>query len=80
MTSRTERILIIDADEQAREDLSRYLESKGFYVTGRAKLTEALTLSDDELPDVIFADLPPETIQKVSEELEADGHFVPLVA
>ncbi|XKH00819.1 response regulator [Marinobacter nauticus] len=80
MTSRTERILIIDADEQAREDLSRYLESKGFYVTGRAKLPEALTLSDNELPDVIFADLPPETIQKVSEELEADGHFVPLVA
>ena len=80
MTSRTERILIIDADEQAREDLSRYLESKGFYVTGRAKLAEALTLSDDKLPDVIFADLPPETIQKVSEELEADGHFVPLVA
>ena len=38
MTSRTERILIIDADEQARTDLARYLEARGFYVSGYAGL------------------------------------------
>jgi len=80
MTSRTERILIIDADEQARADLSRYLESKGFYVTGRPELSQPLLLSDDKPPDVIFADLPPEAIRQVSDELDSDGHFVPLVA
>jgi len=80
MTSRTERILIIDADEKAREGLSRYLESKGFYVTGRAQLTQPLNVLDDKPPDVIFADLPPKAIQQLTDELDSDGYFVPLVA
>lgn len=80
MTSRTERILIIDADEQGRADLSRYLELKGFYVTERSTLSGASELADDNRPDVIFADLPPSAIQELSGELESAGRFVPLVA
>ena len=80
MTSRTERILIIDADEQARADLSRYLESKGFYVTGRAEPGEAIGNGDDDWPDVIFADLPPEAIRQLCAELDGGSRFIPVVA
>jgi len=80
MTSRTERILIIDADEQARADLSRYLELKGFYVTVHSKLADVSVASDGNIPDVIFADLSPEAIQQLSRKLENAGHYVPLVA
>ena len=44
MTSRTERILIIDADEKARTDLARYLEARGYYVTGYRDLAGARAL------------------------------------
>ncbi|NWO06052.1 MAG: response regulator [Alteromonadaceae bacterium] len=80
MTSRTERILIIDADEQARADLSRYLESKGFYVTGRAEPGDAIANGDDDWPDVIFADLPPEAIRQLCAELDGGSRFIPVVA
>ena len=80
MTSRTERILIIDADEQARAGLARYLESKGFYVTGSGKPEDALALPEDDLPDVIFADLPPDAIRELSRELDDSNRFIPLVA
>lgn len=80
MTSRTERILIIDADEQARADLSRYLESKGFYVTGRAEPGDAIGNGDDDWPDVIFADLPPEAIRQLCAELDGGSRFIPVVA
>lgn len=80
MTSRTERILIIDADEQARTDLSRYLEARGFYVTGAAEVHAARGLFDDNIPDVIFADLPPDAIRTLSSRLEETESFTPIVA
>ena len=80
MTSRTERILIIDADEQARADLSRYLESKGFYVTGRAEPGDAIGNGEEDLPDVIFADLPPEAIRQLCAALDGGSRFIPVVA
>ena len=80
MTSRTERILIIDADEQARADLSRYLEARGFYVTGAAGVNAARGLFDDNIPDVIFADLPPEAIRDLSRRLDETESFTPIVA
>lgn len=80
MTSRTERILIIDADEQARADLSRYLEARGFYVTGAAEVNAARGLFDDNIPDVIFADLPPEAIRDLSRRLDEAESFTPIVA
>ena len=36
MTARTERILIIDPDDDARADLDRYLVSRGFYAVSYA--------------------------------------------
>lgn len=80
MASRTERILIIDADNQARADLSRYLEARGFYVTGQAALGPTDQLGDDNSPDVIFADLPPETIEELSRQLAESERFIPIVA
>ncbi|OAN87244.1 hypothetical protein A8B84_12405 [Marinobacter sp. EhC06] len=80
MTSRTERILIIDADEKARTDLARYLEARGFYVTGYPDLAGAKALFDDNLPDVIFADLSPEAIRDLANRLEEAETFTPIVA
>lgn len=80
MTSRTERILIIDADEKARTDLSRYLEARGFYVTGYSDLSAARALFDDNIPDVIFADLPPAAIRDLDTRLEEAETFTPIVA
>lgn len=79
MTSRTERILIIDADEKARADLSRYLEARGFYVSGSTSVASAKTLFDDNAPDVIFADLPPESIKDLASRLEEADVFSPIV-
>lgn len=80
MTSRTERILIIDADQKARTDLARYLEARGFYVTGYPDLTSARALFDDNIPDVIFADLAPEAIRDLANRLEEAETFTPIVA
>ncbi|MBW7469920.1 SpoIIE family protein phosphatase [Marinobacter sp. M216] len=79
MTSRTERILIIDADEKARRDLAHYLEARGFYVTGYSGLSSAKTLFDDSIPDVIFADLPPSAIGDLASRLEESETFTPIV-
>jgi sigma-B regulation protein RsbU (phosphoserine phosphatase) len=80
MTSRTERILIIDADERARTELARHLESRGFYVTGSPDIGGARGLFDDHPPDVIFADLPPDAIRDLSRRLEDAESFIPVVA
>lgn len=80
MTSRTERILIIDADEKARTELARYLEARGFYVTGVTDPSNALLPGDDNIPDVIFADLSPEAIQNLVSRFEATDTFTPIVA
>lgn len=80
MTSRTERILIIDADEKARADLSRYLETRGFYVTGAAGVNAARELFEEDAPDVIFVDLTPEAIHSLSERLDGAENFCPIVA
>jgi len=80
MTSRTERILIIDADLKARAKLSHYLEARGFYVTGSPDIGAARSLFDERAPDVIFADLPPEAIRELSGRLEETDCFTPIVA
>ncbi|AXS81977.1 MULTISPECIES: PP2C family protein-serine/threonine phosphatase [Marinobacter] len=80
MASRTERILIIDADEKARTDLARYLEARGFYVTGYPGLAAAKALFNDNIPDVIFADLSPEAIRDLANRLEEAETFTPIVA
>jgi len=80
MNSRTERILIIDANEQARSDLSRYLEARGFYVTGFPDISAARSLFQDSIPDVIFADLPPDAIRELSKRLDEANSFTPIVA
>ncbi len=80
MASRTERILIIDSDEKARAELDRYLESRGFYVSGCPDLSSAFALFNDKAPDVIFADLPAAAIADLSERLEQVDAFIPIVA
>lgn len=80
MTSRTERILIIDADEKARNELSRHLEARGFYVTGCPDSKAAMSLFGKSIPDVIFADLPPNAISELVSRLEDLETFTPIVA
>lgn len=84
MTSRTERllirILIIDADEKARADLARYLETRGFYVSGCRDLAEANAIIDDNMPEVIFADLSPAEIEGLADRLEESESLTPIVA
>ena len=80
MVLRTQRILIIDSDANARAELSRYLEVRGFYVLGYANPSSASTLYEGPAPDIIFADLPPDAIQKMASRLEDTEHFIPIVA
>lgn len=80
MTSRTERILIIDPDEQARGTLDRYLGTKGFYVSGYPDVASAKGLFRDPSPDAIFVDMPPAGIRDLCERLENHGTYVPLIA
>ncbi|MBZ0333526.1 PP2C family protein-serine/threonine phosphatase [Marinobacter sp. AL4B] len=80
MTSRTERILIIDANEQARSDLSRYLEARGFYVSVCPDIGAARSLFTEDIPDVIFADLAPDVIEDLSRRLDAADSYTPVVA
>ncbi|WP_404362508.1 PP2C family protein-serine/threonine phosphatase [Marinobacter sp.] len=80
MTSRTERILIIDPDEKARAELDRHLESKGFYVNGHADLEGARSLFDENPPDAIFADMTPAAISELRERLENENTLTPIIA
>ncbi len=80
MTARTERILIIDPDQEARVDLDRYLVSRGFYVHSYSSIAEARRLFEDQPLDVIFADLAPQTIAELTPCLCTDGGFLPLIA
>ncbi|MCG2582017.1 MAG: fused response regulator/phosphatase [Marinobacter sp.] len=80
MTSRTERILIIDADEKARTELSRHLETRGFYVNGCRDIREAIRMFAQSIPDVIFVDIPPEEIRELASRLEDLETFTPIVA
>ena len=80
MASRTQRILIIDSDASARADLSRYLEARGFYVLGYADPAAANALYEGSPPDIIFADLSPEMMQKVATQLDDVEQFIPIVA
>lgn len=80
MTSRTERIVIIDPDETSRQELDRYLESKGFYVCGYADLASAKALSSEPWPDAVFADLSPADLRSLCDQLEATDTFIPVIA
>ncbi len=80
MASRTERILIIDSDENARSELGRYLSARGFYVTGYPDLASARSLFDHETPDIIFADLPSSAIGELASRLDDAEIFAPIVA
>ncbi|MDY6797285.1 MAG: SpoIIE family protein phosphatase [Pseudomonadota bacterium] len=79
MVSRTERILIIDADEKSRLELGRYLESRGFYVTEYPDVSSARSLFEEARPDVIFADLSPQAIEELSSRLTDMESFTPIV-
>lgn len=80
MASRTERILIIDADQKARTDLARYLETKGFYVTGYSDIASASKAIEANRPDVIFVDLSHESIRDLANRLEEAETYTPIVA
>jgi phosphoserine phosphatase RsbU/P len=80
MTSRTERILIIDSDENARSELGRYLSARGFYVSDYPDLASARSLFDRDTPDIIFADLSPAAISELVGRLDDAGVFAPIVA
>lgn len=84
MTSRTERLLIrtliIDADEKASAELARYLETRGFYVVSCPDKKSALASFDDNMPDIVFADLSSSEIGELASRYDEAEAFIPIVA
>lgn len=79
MTSRTERILIVDESSETQEALTQYLSEKGFLVSSCADLDMALTRVDDNPPDVIFADLAPAAIAELVSQCRVEDGRIPVV-
>lgn len=79
MTSRTERILIVDQTSEIQAALTKYLSDKGFLVSSCADLETALTRVDDNPPDVIFADLGPKAIAELSSQCRVEDGRIPVV-
>ncbi|TDT41397.1 sigma-B regulation protein RsbU (phosphoserine phosphatase) [Halospina denitrificans] len=81
MATRTEQILIIDPDEASRGDLSRHLRARGYYVTACDSLAKGVAELSTAFPDVIFADLPPESIHRLAHGEQALGDLTtPIIA
>lgn len=83
MTTRTERILIIDPDDKARSELGFYLASKGFDVCSCPAVTDTAELFGRGSFDAIIADLSPNDIRSLIRKLVASdfpGSFIPLIA
>ncbi|WP_148416860.1 response regulator, partial [Haloferax sp. KTX1] len=80
MATRTEQILIIDADSASRNELLRHLQARGYYVTACVGLAEGLVSLGATQPDVVFVDLPPERIGKLAREARVGDMEVPVIA
>ena len=80
MATRTEQILIIDADSSSRDELRRHLQARGYYATACKGLAEGLASLGTTPPDVIFADLPPEHISELAREAVIGDVEVPVIA
>ena len=80
MTTRTERILIIDPDNSARKELDHHLAAKGFYVRGYSDLASAKELFGDRPPDAIFADLAPTALRDLVARLQGQEDYIPIIA
>lgn len=79
MGSRTERILVIDPDKKSAAELTRFLESKGFYVSLHSDIKSASLQLDEKLPDAIFADITGLEIEALVDRLHTEESFVPVV-
>ncbi|PAV24922.1 sigma-B regulation protein RsbU (phosphoserine phosphatase) [Tamilnaduibacter salinus] len=79
MSSRIERILIIDSDERARQELDRFLESRGFYVSSYSDTGQARPLFEDQPPDAIFADLGNDQVRELVDRLKVEERVVPVI-
>lgn len=80
MKPQTEHVLIIDQDKTARRELDRYLEGRGFYVSCFNDLPAAQALLAERPPDVIFADLPPQAISRLSGLGKVEEQRIPIIA
>ncbi len=80
MATRTEQILIIDADSASRNELRRHLQARGYYVSVFKGLAEGLAALGTTQPDVIFADLPPARISELAREAAIGDVEVPVIA
>ncbi|MDX5297680.1 MAG: response regulator [Gammaproteobacteria bacterium] len=72
MTSRTERILVIDRQVESRHALDRILQAKGYYVNAVDDVNRALDVLAHNPPDLIFADLTPASLISLSARLRSD--------
>ncbi|MFE8071702.1 SpoIIE family protein phosphatase [Marinobacteraceae bacterium S3BR75-40.1] len=80
MKSHSECILIIDSDSEARDDLALCLEDRGYYVRTAGAIEEAAAMLAESVPDLIFADLPPEAIRTLSQQGAIEDARIPIVA
>jgi len=82
MTSRTERILIVDGDTRAQESLAGHLREKGFLVDTVASVEEAVPALKALAPAVIFADLDVAGIRELASHNRLDEELevgIPIV-
>lgn len=80
MKAQTERVLIIDRNKETRGELGRYLEGRGFYVSGFNALPDAQAMLVERPPDVIFADLPPRAIHELVSWGPVEEQRIPIIA
>lgn len=80
MVTRTEQILIIDADSASRYELRCHLQARGYYVTACEGFAEGLAKLGTMQPDVIFADLPMDCIRELAREAVIGDAEVPVIA
>lgn len=75
----SEKILVIDKDENARRSLVNYLTCKGFYVYSKANLAEAVEVIGNERPELVFADLNNDQTGQLVKMLQSDTHLAQVV-
>ncbi len=75
----SEKILVIDKDDKARQCLVNYLTSKGFYVYSKSSLADAAECMGKERPDLVFADLHNDHVSQLVKMLQSDTHLTQVV-
>jgi signal transduction histidine kinase len=73
------RVLVVDADEPARELVAAQLRGRGFEVRLVASCKEALAIAREAAPDVVFLDAAEVLAFETARTLKASDPYLPVV-